>query len=82
MNDILNAFEKHGQAASFLLSSGRPAAAISADKRIRAALDLYHLHPQLHDKMHDIARGFVGWRLVAHIESQAFLDQSDRQRAR
>ena len=78
--DLLNAFEKHGAAASFLLGSGRPAAASSAEKRIALALELYHEHPHLQDKMHIIALGFKGWNLMMRLESEAIIEQNTLQR--
>jgi len=78
-DNILNQFEKHGRAADFLLGAGKPAAQVNAEKRITAAIALYHEHPHLQDKMYTIARGFR-WNLMAQIERQAFLAQSECQR--
>lgn len=82
MNDIdaLNTFEKHGKAAEFLLGAGKPAARQSAEKRINAAVALYHMCPHLQDKLHDIALGFKRWSLMAAIEQRSYLARSENQR--
>lgn len=78
---VLNCFEKHGGAASFLLSSGRAAATASAENRITCALALYQEHPHLRDKMHTIAQAFNGWNLMMRLESEAVIEESDNQRS-
>lgn len=82
MNDIdaLNTFEKHGKAADFLLGAGKPEARESAEKRINAAVALYHMCPHLQDKLHDIALRFQRWNLMAAIEQRTYLASAENQR--
>lgn len=78
--DVINAFEKYGKAAEFLLGVGRPASRDSAQKRISAAVALYLNHPHLQDRLHDTAFGFKRWSLMAAIEQRSYLECSENQR--
>ena len=69
MSDPLGEFTKHGQDASYYFAGDSGKEWPLGYKSQRAAMSLWHEHPELHEQMRVVARKFL-WSLTMELDNE------------